>query len=319
MFGRRALRVVLYHHLSAEPDPYTARLRLTTPPEIFAAHLDRYARDYDVVDLDAVLSGNLPRRPLLITFDDYYASVARLAVPELRSRKLPALFFLNPGPIATRRLPLDNALSLLAERFGDAALVEAFREATGLRVHLLHGDAVPALIGEVVPRLPYPVRRELADRLRDRFGIDPAADVGAEAMIITREEVAALPAAGVEIGNHTRWHVHGRAIDAESADEEILSAKRDLEAWSGRPVRSFSYPYGNERDATATAQAAVRDSGHAATFLVHARMNRERPRGDIWYRVSFTGQPASRLPLRIELLPRLRALKAGLTGRPRRV
>jgi peptidoglycan/xylan/chitin deacetylase (PgdA/CDA1 family) len=53
------------------------------------------ARDYEVVSLETVLSGELPRRALLITFDDGYRSIAEVALPILRRLGLPSVFFVT--------------------------------------------------------------------------------------------------------------------------------------------------------------------------------------------------------------------------------
>ena len=68
--ARQPLRVVLYHHVTDYPSSLVDQLALSTPPDFFEAHVRKLARDYEVVSLDAVLSGVLPRRALLITFDD---------------------------------------------------------------------------------------------------------------------------------------------------------------------------------------------------------------------------------------------------------
>ena len=55
---------------------------------------------------------------------------------------------------------------------------------------------------------------------------------------------------------------------------------------------------------------ALRQSGHQATFLVHARSNRQRPAADIWYRTSLTDAPPFRLGLELGVMPVLRSLKS---------
>ncbi|TFY96645.1 polysaccharide deacetylase family protein [Ramlibacter humi] len=54
-------------------------------------------------------------------------------------------------------------------------------------------------------------------------------------------------AAGMEVGAHTRHHVHLCRCDAATARSEIEGSKRELEDSLGVPVRSFCYPYGEHR------------------------------------------------------------------------
>ena len=74
-------------------------------------------------------------------------------------------------------------------------------------------------------------------------------------------------------------------------------------------MRAFSFPYGNQRDATPAVLAALRESGHEASFLVHARSNAQRPAADVFYRTSLSDDPVYRLGLKLGMLPALRSLK----------
>ncbi len=74
------LRAVLYHHLG-EPCLFTRRIGVCTPPELFEAHIECLVCDYDIMSLDDVLDGTLPKRPLLITFDDAYRSALDVGAP----------------------------------------------------------------------------------------------------------------------------------------------------------------------------------------------------------------------------------------------
>ena len=53
--------------------------------------------------------------------------------------------------------------------------------------------------------------------------------------------------------------------DEEVAREEIVEHARRLEQLTGRPVRAFSYPYGQRRDATPMVERILRESGHSAS------------------------------------------------------
>ncbi len=54
------LRVVLYHHITNEVSSLVDRLAVSTRPTVFEAHMRKMARDYEIVGLDAVLSGSRP-------------------------------------------------------------------------------------------------------------------------------------------------------------------------------------------------------------------------------------------------------------------
>jgi len=75
------------------------------PPRLFEAQLDSLTEaGWTFVDLDAVLAGlacerELPRKALLLTFDDAYADLLDVASPILAARGLPGVVFAVAGKL----------------------------------------------------------------------------------------------------------------------------------------------------------------------------------------------------------------------------
>jgi len=65
--------------------------------------------------------------------------------------------------------------------------------------------------------------------------------------------------AGHEIANHTKNHLRLNQIPLEEAISEINLGRSELEAYTGKPVLGFAYPYGNPNVPEIT--QAVKDSG----------------------------------------------------------
>jgi peptidoglycan/xylan/chitin deacetylase (PgdA/CDA1 family) len=301
--------VILYHHFAVHPCRFVDQLGIATPPDVFAAHLKWLSKRYDFVDLDAVLRGNLPKRPLLITFDDGYRSVLDIAAPMLKEHRAPGVFFLSERIIGDGAIPLDNLLSWLVNEHGLAKV-----ESTVTR-NPPRCTTLPEFFDQCIATMPYERRNALSAELASTLHLDLSALRRESGLYLRHDEVARLHDFGVEVGNHTRSHVHCRSLDSAAARVEIIEHKRFLEQLCGRPVRSFSFPYGSVADATITIDRALRESGHEAIFLVEARVNPRGHSGPYWHRVSMQAQPTSLLRRRIEVLPRLRSMRDGLRGR----
>jgi len=92
------LRILAYHAVAdLAADPVLAEYGV--PPALFAAQLDDLSEHgWEFVDLDAVLASRdggepLPRRALLLTFDDAYTDLLEVACPLLETRGIPAVVF----------------------------------------------------------------------------------------------------------------------------------------------------------------------------------------------------------------------------------
>jgi peptidoglycan/xylan/chitin deacetylase (PgdA/CDA1 family) len=313
-FSRRlplghGLRCVLFHHLTTVDGPFTRGLGVSISPEAFERRLRFLMRHYEMIDLDAVLSpGSDPRRrPLLVTFDDAYASVAREAAPILERFGVPAVFFVNGATVQGEHLPIDNLVCFVANTVGFDAVRAAVVE-----IGIPDGpvlSSVPEVIARVVSGLDADELRAFGRALRDRVPVDPLAEAHREGLFLTPAELEGLPERGVEVGNHTYHHVWCRQLDAAAAELEIAHNAEVLEACTRRPVRAFSVPYGRRADLTPTVVAAVEGSGHVATFLVDARANRHPVDRGAIQRVSLRDASDARTAVDLEILPRLRRLR----------
>ena len=217
------------------------QLAVSTPPDVFEAHMRKLARDYEAVSLDAVLSGGLPRRALLITFDDGYRSVAEVALPILRRLGLPSLFFVTGECLERDSLPLDNLLSHLCVSVG------LDRVGAALDPDALGAGKFPELL-DLVAAMSYDRRLEVGNELAERFDVDQARLRDESGLFLDAEDLAGLAAYGCEVANHARTHLFCRSIvDEASAHDQLVEHAQRLESLTGRRIRAFSYPYGRRR------------------------------------------------------------------------
>lgn len=153
----------------------------------------------------------LPPRAVLVTFDDGYAGLLRLALPVLERFQVPAVAFVCPAPIARGvRFWFDA----VAERRGDPAVAA---------MKLLPFDEWRAEAGryEMTAADGDPHRPLTVDELR---------------------RLAASPL--IEIGSHTMTHPILANAPAERQREEMAESRRVLTGWLGTAPRLFAYPSG---------------------------------------------------------------------------
>ncbi|MGH7445814.1 MAG: polysaccharide deacetylase family protein [Longimicrobiales bacterium] len=241
-FRRRAARdlVVLAYHGVDDPVSFerqiaflAATLQPVTLADVLAAITDR---------------ARLPEAAVLVTFDDGDASVFEHGCAILSKHCVPAAAFVVAGLIGTSQ-PFwwDEA----------AKLVRRGATAQSLRC----GTAAEAL--RVLKALPDEDRRAALDELRHSAG-EPV-----RARQLTADELRALAAAGVAIGNHTLTHPCLDRCSDERVEHEIAHAHAVLCNLLGVQPKAFAWPNGN---ADARAAGVLQRLGYEAAFLFDHRI-----------------------------------------------
>ena len=82
-------------------------------------------------------------------------------------------------------------------------------------------------------------RSAVADEIGNRGGV-----TGQSNLMMTRNQLRTLRAAGAEIGAHTHTHPILELLDDHQASLEIEAGKMELESILGEPVKVFAYPNG---------------------------------------------------------------------------
>jgi peptidoglycan/xylan/chitin deacetylase (PgdA/CDA1 family) len=303
---RRCVRSVLYHHVGDEQS-CIAKLAVTIDPEKFERHVRLLAREYQPVTMRQVVDGELPERPLLVTFDDCYRSVLDVAAPILRSHGVPATLFLTTGPVFTGGALLDQVASLAeVETRGNLGSLLA---GTPLAGRPEVRTAADLLLG-AAPSLTAGHRRELADAIASRLGTTREAIARDSGLFLAPEDLPRLAALGVEFGAHTDSHVHVRSLAAEEFATELVEPAITIARAIGTPVETFSYPFGSASDHTVAAAKVLKESGCRLSFLVEGATNAREP-GPVLYRSSVAKMEANETLLELEVLARLRGMRKG--------
>jgi peptidoglycan/xylan/chitin deacetylase (PgdA/CDA1 family) len=202
---RATTPVLMFHHVEPGPlQPPTRYPDSYVTPQAFDRHLALLAGwGFRFATLAAAAESwhagrRLPRKTVVLTFDDACRCFAEHAVPLLAARGAAATVFAVSG--------------------------------------LLGGtNAWDAAAGE---------RREEL--------MDAAA-------------LAAVAAAGCEVGSHGRSHADLSLLDGDALEAEVAGSKRDLETALGRSVTTLAWPYGRT---SAAAREAARRAGYAAAVAI---------------------------------------------------
>jgi len=293
-------------------------MSVSTTPARFEAALRFLTKYYTPVRLQDVLTDSdgrgLPPRAVLVTFDDAYASVVESAAPLCRKFGVPAVFFVNAAFLDNQRLAPDNLVCYVANVLGMQTVIAAVRAVRGNEFPQLHSLA--DVFGSFFPSITLAEREAFLEALVHLGGIRERALAEESALYLSTKQLCTLASFDFEIGNHTYSHVHCRLLSRGEIVREVDSNKQELEALSGRKVRSFSQPYGSSKDLTHELQCLLRKSGHEAAFLSESVANRRGADRFQIDRVNPRIQGEDIFFLDLEVLPRLRAIRNRLSHSP---
>jgi peptidoglycan/xylan/chitin deacetylase (PgdA/CDA1 family) len=313
---RFSLRSVLFHDVSDTESPFTKGLGGTITRKNFEAALRFITRYYTPVSLQDVIAScdghALPPRPVLVTFDDAYASVSEFAAPLCSKFEVPAVFFVNGECLDNRQLALDNLVCYVANVSGMATVNAAARVANGTKDVDLRSTT--EVFAHFLPAISLSTREVFRGALLELARINEG-DLAKKAQLyLSNRQLRELATFNFEIGNHTFSHANCRSLSTEEFADEIDRNKAVLEAASGRKVRSFSVPYGSSADLTGELVAHLHQSGYEAVFLAESRTNAACPDPLRLNRVSIRTGDDGTLFSEIEVLPRLRTIRSLLFG-----
>lgn len=307
---------MVFHDIAVSESPFTRGMGVSITPSNFEAALKFLTRYYNPVSLQDVLADpdgrDLPPRPVLVTFDDGYASVMEWAVPLCSKFGVPAILFLNGAFIDNQRLAPDNLVCYAANELGMEtinAAARVVRGADGLKL-----KSLAEVFSHFFPSISLSERKIFLEALTHLGGINERQFAQEAALYLTCQQLCELASLDFEFGNHTYTHVRCRFLTPENFGDEVDKNKVELEAMTERKVRSFSVPYGSSADLTREMVSLLELSGHQAVFFSESVANRRGANMFHLDRVGFRPDSDEDFFFELEILPRLRAIRNRLTN-----
>jgi len=287
-----ALTIVTYHYvrpLNRSRYPAIKGLDLA----LFDEQLDFFQRHYHPVSMEDVVGAldgehDLPRRAVLLTFDDGYLDHYTYVFPRLADRGFAGAFYAPSQVVLERRLLDVNRIHyILASGASPVELVATIENAVlsreaefGLdepsvyRENFYHPTRFDSAEVAYVKRLlqhalPENLRTQLAAELFEQFV--SADEVSfTEELYLSLEQLRVMVSAGQHVGSHGDAHYRLSSLPADLQRVDIASSVRMLDR-VGVPsnCRTLCYPYG---DYNADTLAILIDTGFRAAVTTRVAL-----------------------------------------------
>jgi peptidoglycan/xylan/chitin deacetylase (PgdA/CDA1 family) len=256
--------ILMYHAVQDEPAAWADRLGgIVHATGVFRGQMELLAREFEPANLEQVAGfvngqNDLPRRAVLVTFDDGYADNIEVAAPILRQLGITAAFYVTVGCIESGELPWPARLRFAFR----TTRREVWQDANGVRFSLkTEGDREQAFrhICPLVGRLSGAAQRSFIIDVERQLHVEAAS--GSKRMMMTAEQLRQLRAQGHIVGSHTMSHPNVAELASEDRGYELGESRKTLEAMLDEPVKHFAYPCPSPpacwSEATAAACAAA--------------------------------------------------------------
>lgn len=247
------LRIVAYHRIAEfQSNPAVDDRSISATPSAFRDQMQHIAKHYRCISMPELLEAiekraPLPRKSVLITFDDGYCDFVDIAWPILKKLGLPATMFVPTAfPDHPERVFWPDKLyqafcgtcrmRLADTPLGPISLLTPEERQHGLR-------ALQNYIATVA--------HEEAMRLVDYVCAELVETKIGGGSVLSWNQLRQLARDGVTIGSHSRTHPILTQIAPEEVREEIRSSQEDLKRELGAALPILCYPNGNHNESVA--------------------------------------------------------------------
>jgi peptidoglycan/xylan/chitin deacetylase (PgdA/CDA1 family) len=247
--------ILLYHRvtdLSLDPQ------QLSVSPENFDAQISHLRKYYSLIGVEEFASAfinkkKLPKRSVVITFDDGYADNFHAAIPILERHRAQGLFYIATANLDIGRelwwddleriFLLDNVLPTQLN-FECKEVPYTFSTSTKLEKEKTYNAL-------------HPILKDCDAGLRDQLMLDitrwaqlPTDGRSSHRMMTADELIKMSQSAAAVIGAHTHNHPKLSVCTVQQQEREILQSKEILSKLLNRQIDHFSYPFGSRIDYT---------------------------------------------------------------------
>lgn len=263
--GPAGIRILAYHDIADK-----GYLNLEVPEKIFRRHM-RYLvkNNYNLVSLEDAVdliesSKEIPRKTVVITFDDGYKSLYHAVFPVVKELGVPITVFLATGSIGFS----DGNIPPFVDAVAHAIKNTSKRELDlsdwnfmkySLKTALLKERAIKE-VNEYSKNLSTVKRKKFLEFIFRQLNVDINGN-DLKNKMLSWEEIIEMSDEGVSFGAHTHTHPSLSRIPIEEAKEEIQLSKNLIEERLGKEINTFAYPYGSDKDINGEVRDVVKDIG----------------------------------------------------------
>jgi peptidoglycan/xylan/chitin deacetylase (PgdA/CDA1 family) len=237
--------ILMYHRVAPKANNWSLD---TLPPKDFERQISYFAKRYKIISLESLVQTmqngeHLPKKAIIVTFDDGYRDNYTFAYPILKKYGIPATLFVTSGHIGTDKLFWWDKVGYIIEHCSNKVLNLCESSSYSLRSSAEKFRARNHIL-ELLKRTEENRKTFLIEKLVVSSGVVIPNGL-ARNMLLSWDEIKEMSDNGITIGSHTVNHPILNNITLERAHWEISKSKDDIQEALHKEVLFFSYPNGD--------------------------------------------------------------------------
>lgn len=236
----RELCVPCYHVVNDKSPDHIRNLYTTINKKKFEKDIEFLSKHFEFISpielLESLSNKKLPKNKCILTFDDGYRECYDVIYPILKSKNIPAIFFIISDLVDNRQLSHFNKLSLILENLNSnpsKQIAKNILSENNLFTGNIHLDIKNLGLKNV----------EIINLLGKQLNIDFRKYLKEQKPYLSTEQIKEMHSCGFAIGAHSINHQ--KFVELNKADQ-LLQIKESLDfiqKITNVPTRYFAFPY----------------------------------------------------------------------------
>ena len=274
------ITVLTYHRVSKVEDETRFDTGvIDATPEQFERQVSYLAENFDIIGISDLLAyyagGALPKKPVLITFDDGYRDCLTVAAPILERYGAKAAFFIATDYAEKRRLYWWDRIAYALRHTKKIQLELSYPKKITVDLDLGLNKEKNRLFKIVKTEEGLDLERFI-EELFMACEVEWTASlerVLANEAIMTWDEIVELENRGMEVHSHTRTHRVLGTLTATDLDGELSGSRNDLAKKIEGSVEAIAYPVGYSVAESKEIREAIDKAGYQIGFTNQSGVN----------------------------------------------
>lgn len=237
-----------YHIVTDNPPPHVKELYNAVTVKQFINDIDFLLKHYSpitVTELQKVLLGEmqLEKPALFVSFDDGFSELKTIVAPVLKSKGVPATFFVTPNFIGNNDMLYRCKLSIIMDRV--RRLPDSIPVPNYLNNAWGEKPVSQSLFRKLLFKLDYN-DTEIINAIAKSFNINFSDYLQKHKPYLNLDELKELAKSGFSIGAHSMNHPNFAEISADMQKQEVESSVSWVQKNIPRQPKLFAFPFSSD-------------------------------------------------------------------------